>query len=165
MDLEAVLARHPEVALVDELAHTNVPNSGRNEKRLPDVTELLNAGIAILGTVNIQHIESIADAVQAITGVYVRERVPEWVVRQADQLELIDSSPEALRRRMLHGQIYPRTRLPALSGTSSGPRTSSLCASSRRATSPTRPKRSSSTTSLAITPDRSGGPTNASWSH
>ena len=112
MDLDAVLARHPEIALVDELAHTNVPNSGRNEKRWQDVIELLNARIAVVSTVNIQHLESIADAVQTITGVYVRERVPDWVVRKADQLELIDSSPEALRRRMLHGNIYPPDKVP-----------------------------------------------------
>jgi len=107
MDLDAVLARHPKVALVDELAHTNVPGSGRNEKRWQDVLELLDAGTAVITTVNVQHLESIADAVERMTGTNVRERVPDWVVRKADQLELIDSSPEALRRRMVHGNIYP----------------------------------------------------------
>ena len=107
MDLDAVLARRPEVALVDELAHTNVPGSGRNEKRWQDVIELLNAGINVITTVNVQHLESIADAVERMTGTRVRERVPDWVVRKADQLELIDSSPEQLRRRMMHGNIYP----------------------------------------------------------
>jgi two-component system sensor histidine kinase KdpD len=107
MDLDAVLARRPEVALVDELAHTNVPGSGRNEKRWQDVVELLNAGINVITTVNVQHLESIADAVERMTGTRVRERVPDWVVRKADQLELIDSSPEQLRRRMMHGNIYP----------------------------------------------------------
>ena len=107
MDLDAVLARRPEVALVDELAHTNVPGSGRHEKRWQDVLELLEAGIAVITTVNVQHLESIADAVEQITGARVRERVPDWVVRKADQLELIDSSPDQLRRRMLHGNIYP----------------------------------------------------------
>jgi two-component system sensor histidine kinase KdpD len=107
MDLDAVLDRHPEVALVDELAHTNVPGAGRNEKRWQDVLELLDARIAVITTVNVQHLESIADAVESMTGTKVRERVPDWVVRKADQLELIDSSPEALRRRMVHGNIYP----------------------------------------------------------
>ncbi|HLX77647.1 MAG TPA: universal stress protein [Acidimicrobiales bacterium] len=112
MDLDAVLARRPEVALVDELAHTNVPGSGRNEKRWQDVLELLDAGIAVVSTVNIQHLESIADAVESITETRVRERVPDWVVRKADQLELVDSSPEQLRRRMLHGNIYPPDKVP-----------------------------------------------------
>jgi two-component system sensor histidine kinase KdpD len=117
MDLEAVLRRHPEVALVDELAHTNVPGSGPHEKRWEDVLELLGAGIAVISTVNIQHLESLADAVEVITGARVRERVPDWVVRRADQIELIDSSPEQLRRRMLHGNIYPPEKIPvALNG-------------------------------------------------
>lgn len=112
MDLDAVLARHPEVALVDELAHTNVPGSVRHEKRWQDVLELLDAGIAVVTTVNVQHLESIADAVERMTGAKVRERVPDWVVRRADQLELIDSSPEQLRRRLLHGNIYPLDKVP-----------------------------------------------------
>ena len=112
MDLEGLLARRPAVALVDELAHTNVPGSGRNEKRWQDVLELLGAGIAVITTVNIQHLESLADAVERITEVAVRERVPDWVVRKADQIELVDSSPEALRRRMLHGNIYPLEKVP-----------------------------------------------------
>ena len=113
MDLEAVLARKPEVALIDELAHTNVPGSGPHPKRWQDVLEILDAGIGVISTVNIQHLESVADAVQQITGVAVRERVPDWVVRRADQLELIDSSPEQLRRRMLHGHIYPPEKIPS----------------------------------------------------
>ena len=112
MDLEAVLDRHPKVALVDELAHTNVPGSGHNEKRWQDVIEILNAGIDVISAVNIQHLESIADAVEQITGVAIRERVPDWVVRKADQIELVDSSPEQLRRRMLHGNIYPPEKVP-----------------------------------------------------
>ncbi|MCU1490207.1 MAG: osmosensitive channel signal transduction histidine kinase, sensor subunit KdpD [Acidimicrobiaceae bacterium] len=117
MDLEAVLARKPEIVLIDELAHTNVPGSGRNAKRFQDVLECLEAGIAVISTVNVQHLESIADAVETITGVAIRERVPDWVVRSADQLELVDSSPEQLRRRMLHGNIYPAEKVPAaLSG-------------------------------------------------
>jgi len=110
MDLDAVLARHPQVALIDELAHTNVPGSGKNEKRWQDVLEILAAGINVITTVNIQHLESIADEVEHMTGAKVRERVPDWVVRKADQIELVDSSPEQLRRRMVHGNIYPKER-------------------------------------------------------
>ena len=112
MDLDAVLARHPQVALVDELAHTNVPGSGKNEKRWQDVLDVLAVGIDVITTVNIQHLESIADEVEQMTGVRVRERVPDWVVRKANQIELVDSSPEQLRRRMLHGNIYPKERVP-----------------------------------------------------
>jgi two-component system sensor histidine kinase KdpD len=112
MDLAAVLPRHPEVALVDELAHTNIPGSSGNDKRWQDVMELLGAGIDVISTVNIQHLESIADAVEQITGVPIRERVPDWVLRKADQIELVDSSPEQLRRRMLHGNIYPAEKVP-----------------------------------------------------
>jgi len=112
MDLDAILERKPQVALIDELAHTNVPGSGRHAKRYEDVLELLDAGIAVISTVNIQHLESLASAVEKITGVAVRERVPDWVVRRADQLELIDSSPQQLRRRMLHGNIYPMEKVP-----------------------------------------------------
>jgi two-component system sensor histidine kinase KdpD len=117
MDVAAVIDRRPEVVLIDELAHTNVPGSGANEKRWQDVLAILDAGIAVITTVNIQHIESLADAVERITSVSIRERVPDWVVRRADQLELIDSSADQLRRRMLHGNIYPATKVPtALSG-------------------------------------------------
>jgi two-component system sensor histidine kinase KdpD len=117
MDLDAVLDRRPEVVLIDELAHTNVPGSGPHEKRWQDVLSILDAGIAVISTVNIQHIESLSDAVERITGVTVRERVPDWVVRRADQLELIDSSADQLRRRMVHGNIYPPAKVhSALSG-------------------------------------------------
>ncbi len=112
LDVDAVLARRPELALVDELAHTNVPGSGRHEKRWQDVLELLEAGIDVITTVNIQHLESIADAVEQMTGTSVRERVPDRVVRMADQIELVDSSPEQLRRRMVHGNIYPPVKVP-----------------------------------------------------
>jgi two-component system sensor histidine kinase KdpD len=111
MDVDAVIARHPEVALIDELAHTNVPGSGRNAKRWQDVMDIRAAGINVITTVNIQHLESIADEVEHMTGAKVRERVPDWVVRKADQIELIDSSPEQLRRRMVHGNIYPKERV------------------------------------------------------
>ena len=112
MDLDAVLARQPKVALIDELAHTNVPGSGPHAKRWEDVIDILAAGIDVITTVNIQHLESIADAVERMTGAQVQERVPDWVVRKADQIELVDSSPEALRRRMLHGNIYPQAKVP-----------------------------------------------------
>jgi two-component system sensor histidine kinase KdpD len=111
MNLDAVLARRPKIALVDELAHTNVPGSGKNEKRWQDVLDILAAGIGVITTVNIQHLESIADEVEQMTGARVRERVPDWVVRKADQIELVDSSPEQLRRRMLHGNIYPQAKV------------------------------------------------------
>ena len=112
MDLDAVLRRRPGVALVDELAHTNVPGSGRNSKRWQDVRDILSAGIDVITTVNVQHLESIADEVEQVTGTRVRERVPDSFVREAGQIELIDSSPEQLRRRMLHGNIYPADKVP-----------------------------------------------------
>lgn len=112
MDVDAVLDRAPAVALVDELAHTNVPGS-RNAKRWQDVEELLQAGIDVVSTVNIQHLESLGDVVESITGVRQRETVPDEVVRRADQLELVDMSPQALRRRMAHGNIYKPDRIDA----------------------------------------------------
>ncbi|NUS00834.1 MAG: sensor histidine kinase KdpD, partial [Kribbellaceae bacterium] len=112
MDVDAVLARRPQVALVDELAHTNVPGS-RNTKRWQDVEELLAAGIDVVSTVNIQHLESLGDVVESITGVRQRETVPDEVVRRADQIELVDMSPEALRRRMAHGNIYKPDKVDA----------------------------------------------------
>jgi two-component system sensor histidine kinase KdpD len=112
MDLDAVLARRPEIALVDEFAHTNVPGS-RNSKRWQDVAELLDAGIEVISTVNIQHLESLNDVVEKITGVPQRETVPDAVVRAADQVELVDMTPEALRRRMAHGNIYPAEKIDA----------------------------------------------------
>ena len=112
MDVDAVIARHPQIALVDELAHTNVPGS-RNEKRWQDVEELLNAGIDVITTVNIQHLESLNDVVLKITGVPQRETVPDAVVRAADQIEMVDMTPEALRRRMAHGNIYPAEKIDA----------------------------------------------------
>src|SRR5690348_10693789 len=112
MDVAAVLARHPEIALVDEFAHTNVPGS-RNEKRWQDVEELLDAGIDVISAVNIQHLESLNDVVEKITGVPQRETVPDAIVRAADQVELVDMTPEALRRRMAHGNIYPPEKIDA----------------------------------------------------
>ena len=112
MDLDAVLARQPEVALVDEFAHTNVPGS-RNDKRWQDVADLLAAGIDVISNVNIQHLESLNDVVEKITGVPQRETVPDAMVRAADQVELVDMTPEALRRRMAHGNIYPAEKIDA----------------------------------------------------
>ncbi|WP_328378954.1 DUF4118 domain-containing protein [Streptomyces sp. NBC_01020] len=112
MDVDAVLERAPAVALVDELAHTNVPGS-RNAKRWQDVEELLKAGIDVVSAVNIQHLESLGDVVESITGVAQRETVPDEVVRRADQLELVDMSPHSLRRRMAHGNIYKPDKVDA----------------------------------------------------
>ena len=112
MDLGAVLARRPEVALVDEFAHTNVPGA-RHEKRWQDVAELLDAGIDVISAMNIQHLESLNDVVEKITGVPQRETVPDAIVRAADQVELVDMTPEALRRRMAHGNIYAAEKIDA----------------------------------------------------
>jgi two-component system sensor histidine kinase KdpD len=115
MDLDAVLTRRPDVALVDELAHTNVPGS-RNAKRWQDIDELLDAGIDVISTVNIQHLESLNDVVEAITGVKQRETVPDAVVRAADQIELVDMTPEALQRRLAHGNVYKPEKVDAALG-------------------------------------------------
>ncbi|HET7821569.1 MAG TPA: DUF4118 domain-containing protein, partial [Ornithinibacter sp.] len=112
MDLDGLLARRPAVALVDELAHTNAPGS-RHEKRWQDVDVLLDAGIDVISTVNIQHLESLNDVVESVTGVVQQETVPDEVVRRADQIELVDMSPEALRRRMAHGNIYKAEKVDA----------------------------------------------------
>ncbi len=112
MDLDAALERHPEVALVDELANTNVPGV-RHAKRGEDVEELRRAGIEVWTTVNIQHIESLRDVVERVTGVAVRETVPDAVVDAADELTLADMTPEALRKRMRHGNVYPPERIEA----------------------------------------------------
>ena len=115
LDTDAVIARTPQVALIDELAHTNIPGSA-NTKRWQDIDAILAAGIDVISTVNIQHLESLNDVVQQITGVIQRETVPDEVVRRADQVELIDQTPEALRRRMAHGNIYPPEKVDAALG-------------------------------------------------
>ena len=115
MDLAAVLARRPEVVLVDELAHTNVPGS-KHPKRIGDVQELLAAGIDVVTTVNVQHLESLNDVVEEITGIKQRETVPDAVVRAADQVELVDMDPEALRRRLAHGNVYAPEKVDAALG-------------------------------------------------
>jgi two-component system sensor histidine kinase KdpD len=110
MDLDAILARRPTVALVDELAHTNAPGS-RYAKRYQDVEELLRAGINVISTLNIQHLESLYDLVERATGVKVKERVPDYVLGMADQLVNVDVSAEDLRERLLAGKIYPAERI------------------------------------------------------
>jgi two-component system sensor histidine kinase KdpD len=112
IDVPAVLARHPQVVLVDELAHTNTPGS-KNAKRWQDVEELLDAGITVISTVNIQHLESLNDVVAQITGIEQKETIPDSVVRQAAQVELVDITPEALRRRLSHGNVYAAERVDA----------------------------------------------------
>jgi two-component system, OmpR family, sensor histidine kinase KdpD len=109
MDVDAVLARQPQVALVDELAHTNVPGS-RNAKRYQDVQELLNADITVISTLNIQHLEGLNDIVESITGVRQRETLPDRVLDEADEVELVDIAPDALRARLRHGNVYPPER-------------------------------------------------------
>ena len=136
LDVDAVLARRPQVALVDELAHTNVPGS-RNEKRWQDVEELLEAGINVISTLNIQHLESLNDVVEQITGVKQRETIPDEVVRRADELQLVDLTPLALRNRLARGDVYPPSGSTPRSPTTSGRATSPRCASSRSPGSPT----------------------------
>lgn len=112
MDLAAVLVRHPDVALVDELAHTNAPGS-TNAKRWQDVEALLDAGINVMSTVNVQHIESLSDVVEQITGAPQRETVPDQMLRTADQIEVVDLAPQALRDRLAEGHVYPASRIDA----------------------------------------------------
>ena len=112
LDVDAVLRRKPQVVLVDELAHTNTPGS-KNPKRWQDVQELLDAGITVISTVNVQHLESLNDVVTQITGIEQQEKVPDEVVRAADQIELVDITPEALRRRLAHGNVYAPDRVDA----------------------------------------------------
>ncbi len=112
MDLDAVIARKPEIALVDELAHTNAPGS-LHDKRWQDVDAILDAGIDVISTVNIQHIESLNDVVRQITGVVQRETIPDAALRSADQIELVDLAPQALRDRLSEGVVYPAARVDA----------------------------------------------------
>ncbi|MDQ0914544.1 histidine kinase [Paenibacillus sp. V4I5] len=110
MDTEAIIRSCPEVVLVDELAHTNVPGS-KNKKRYEDVLEILDAGISVITTVNVQHLESLNDAVEQITGIRVRETVPDSILQMADEVQLIDVSPEALQHRMREGKIYAMVKV------------------------------------------------------
>jgi two-component system sensor histidine kinase KdpD len=109
MDVDAILARKPQVALVDELAHTNVEGS-KNRKRYQDIIELLDANIDVLSTMNVQHIESVTPLVQSVTGVTVRETIPDWVIQRVNEIVLADLTPEALQTRMKRGDIYPVDR-------------------------------------------------------
>ena len=109
MDTDAILARHPEICVVDEFPHTNVPGSART-KRWEDVTTLLEAGIGVLTTMNIQHLESLNDQVWQISGVRVRETIPDWVVKQADQVVMVDVTPGALVNRLLRGVVYSQEK-------------------------------------------------------
>src|SRR5438094_1670184 len=115
MDVDALLARRPTVALVDELAHTNAPGS-RNAKRYQDVEELLQAGINVITTLNIQHLESLYDLVEQATGVKVKERVPDYVLAMADQIVNVDLSAEDLRERLQAGKVYPQERVESALG-------------------------------------------------
>src|ERR1700741_2788218 len=110
MDVDAILARKPAVAIVDELAHTNIEGS-KHRKRYEDVFELLDAGIDVLSTMNIQHLESVTPTVQGITGIQVRETVPDWVLKRVDEVVMSDLTPEALQNRMRRGDIYPLERV------------------------------------------------------
>src|SRR4029077_2500416 len=109
MDVDAVLRRAPELALVDELAHTNAPGA-RNEKRYQDIDEILDAGIDVISTVNIQHLESLNDSIAELTDVRVRETFPDSVLERADEVVLVDLTPEALQERLRAGKVYPRDR-------------------------------------------------------
>ena len=110
MDVDAIIARRPQVALVDELAHTNIPGI-KHRKRYEDVLEILSANIDVLSTVNIQHIESIAPTVNAITGIVVRETVPDWVLQLSDETVMVDLTPEALHNRMKRGDVYNQNKV------------------------------------------------------
>lgn len=110
MDVDAILARKPQVALIDELAHTNIEGS-KHKKRYEDVFELLDAGIDVLSTMNIQHVESITPTVLGVTGIQVRETVPDWVLKRVHEVVMADLTPEALQKRMLRGDIYPQERV------------------------------------------------------
>src|SRR5579859_7789248 len=112
MDTEAILARHPQVALIDELAHSNLPGS-KHPKRYQDVQDLLEAGIDVVTTLNVQHLESLNDLVASITGIEVHETVPDRILDEADEVELVDIVPQALRQRMKQGKIYPPERIEA----------------------------------------------------
>jgi two-component system, OmpR family, sensor histidine kinase KdpD len=110
MDVDAILARNPQVALIDELAHTNIEGS-KHRKRYEDVFEVLDAGIDVLSTMNIQHLESITPTVQGVTGIQVRETVPDWVLQRVNEVVMIDLTPEALQNRMRRGDVYPQERV------------------------------------------------------
>jgi len=109
MDVDGIIARHPQIVLIDELAHSNIEGS-RHRKRYEDVLDVLAAGIDVLATMNVQHIESVAPTVQSVTGVPIRETVPDWLVQRADEIVMADLTPEALQTRMRRGDIYGTDR-------------------------------------------------------
>ena len=111
MDVEAILSRKPQVALIDELAHTNVPGS-RNDKRYQDVQDILAAGIHVISTLNVQHLESLYDTIESLVGVKVHERLPDSVLAEADEVVNVDLAPEDLQQRLREGKVYPRERVP-----------------------------------------------------
>jgi two-component system sensor histidine kinase KdpD len=137
MDLDAIVRRKPEIALVDELAHTDVPGV-RHEKRWQDVEELRAAGIDVMTTVNVQHVESVKDLVEKVTGIVVRETVPDKELDGADEIQFIDITPEALRKRMGHGNIYARDKVETALATSSSRKISLRCGRSACGSWPTR---------------------------
>ena len=163
MDVDAVLARKPEVALVDELAHTNAPDS-RHPKRWQDVEDLLAAGIDVLSTVNTQHIESLGDVVLQITGVPQRETIPDSVLRSADQIEVIDLAPQALRIGWRADSSTPPSASTRLFRTTSDSATSLPCANSPSSGSPTRSTRHSRPTAPSTASGAPGRHANASSS-
>ena len=109
MDVDAVIRRAAELTLIDELAHTNAPGM-RNEKRYQDIDEVLNAGIDVISTVNVQHLESLNDSIAELTDIRVRETFPDRILEEADEVVLVDLTPEALQKRMLAGKVYPKER-------------------------------------------------------
>lgn len=163
MDVDAVLERNPDLALVDELAHTNAPGSVR-QKRWQDVQILLDAGISVISTVNVQHIESLNDVVEKITGAAQRETVPDSILRGADQVEVVDLAPQALRDRLAEGNVYPLPgsmrpcRTTSASATSRPSGSWPCCGSPTRSTAPSRP------TGARRASTASGRPGNASSS-
>jgi hypothetical protein len=134
LDLDALLLRKPEVAIIDEIAHTNSPGS-RNRKRYQDVLEILQAQINVICAFNVQHLESLNDLVLRVTGVVVRETVPDTFLKQADQVVNLDLAAEDLLDRLRAGKIYAAEKIPGPSNTSSSPRTSRHCGSWRYARS------------------------------
>src|SRR5689334_11215580 len=112
MDVDAVIRRAPELALIDELAHTNAPEM-RNEKRYQDIDEILDAGIDVISTVNVQHLESLNDSIAELTDVRVRETFPDRILEEADEVVLVDLTPEALQERLRAGKVYPKERAEA----------------------------------------------------
>ena len=141
MDLPAILARAPELCLIDELAHTNAPGL-EHGKRYEDVEDVLAAGIDVFSTVNVQHLESLNDQVAELTGVRVRETFPDAVLGAADEVVLIDLTPEALIDRLRAGKVYPPSASTRRSTASSASSTSRRCARSRCGRSPRRSRRS-----------------------